>query len=39
MDTLSLPRRIVEEDGAAVDVFALPSDEASLEALLRELFA
>jgi len=38
MDTLALLRRIIEEDGAAVDVFALPTDEASLEALLRGLF-
>ena len=33
------PERQVEPDGAAVDVFALPADEASLEKLLRELFA
>jgi hypothetical protein len=39
MDMPAIPRRIVDEDGAAVDVFALPADEASLEALLRELFA
>ncbi|MBV9521334.1 MAG: hypothetical protein JO010_00990 [Alphaproteobacteria bacterium] len=30
--------RIVEPDGALVDVFPLPSDEESLVALLRELF-
>jgi hypothetical protein len=33
------PERQIEPDGAAVDVFALPADEASLETLLRELFA
>jgi len=32
------PRRIVDEDGATVEIFDLPTDEASLEALLRELF-
>lgn len=32
------PRRRIEADGAAVDVFPLPSDAASLEALLRDLF-
>jgi len=32
------PERQIEPDGAAVDVFALPTDEASLEAILRELF-
>lgn len=38
MDTHAIPRRIVEPDGALVDVFALPTNEASLEALLRDLF-
>ncbi|MBV8777560.1 MAG: hypothetical protein JO258_10235 [Alphaproteobacteria bacterium] len=33
------PERQIDPDGAPVDVFALPSDETSLEALLRELFA
>jgi len=33
------PERQIEADGAAVDVFRLPTDEASLEKLLRELFA
>ena len=33
-----LPHRVVDEDGATVEVFALPTDAASLEALLRELF-
>jgi hypothetical protein len=38
MDTPAIARRIRDEDGAAVDVFPLPTDEASLETLLRELF-
>jgi hypothetical protein len=32
------PERQIEPDGAAVDVFALPTDVTSLEAILRELF-
>jgi len=32
------PRRVVDEDGATVEVFDLPIDTASLEALLRDLF-
>jgi hypothetical protein len=32
------PQRVVEEDGATLEIFALPTDAASLEALLRELF-
>jgi hypothetical protein len=32
------PRRVIDEDGATVEVFPLPTDAASLEALLRELF-
>ncbi len=32
------PGRIIDPDGATVEVFSLPTDEASLEALLRELF-
>jgi hypothetical protein len=32
------PRRVVEEDGATVEVFSLPIDAASLEVLLRDLF-
>ena len=35
----AMPRRITEEDGSPVDVFALPTDAASLERLLRDLFA
>src|SRR5580658_4546113 len=33
------PARIVEPDGATVEVFPLPTDAESLEALLRDLFA
>jgi len=32
------PRRAVEADGSCVDIFALPADQESLEALLRDLF-
>jgi len=32
------PQRIIDEDGATVEVFALPADAESLEALLRDLF-
>jgi hypothetical protein len=32
------PHRAVEEDGAIVEVFALPTDTATLEELLRDLF-
>ncbi len=32
------PKRIVEPDGAALDVFSLPTDPASLEELIRDLF-
>ncbi len=32
------PHRIVDEGGASVDVFSLPTDAASLEELLRDLF-
>jgi hypothetical protein len=32
------PERIVDPDGAVHEVFALPTDEASLVALLRDLF-
>jgi hypothetical protein len=32
------PERRIEPDGAPVDVFALPADEASLEKLLRDIF-
>ncbi|HTP85252.1 MAG TPA: hypothetical protein VMQ11_20030 [Alphaproteobacteria bacterium] len=33
------PERIVEEDGATAEVFPLPADAKSLEALLRDVFA
>jgi hypothetical protein len=32
------PGRVTDPDGATVEVFSLPTDEASLEALLRYLF-
>src|SRR6516164_10916404 len=31
-------RRTIDPDGATVDIFPLPTDEASLEQLLRDLF-
>ena len=34
-DTVS-PERITEVDGSVLETFALPTDEASLEAMLRE---
>ncbi|MBM3564187.1 MAG: hypothetical protein FJX48_13865 [Alphaproteobacteria bacterium] len=33
------PKRLIEPDGAALDVFSLPTDPASLEELFRDLFA
>jgi hypothetical protein len=38
MDGQCVPQRVVDPDGARVEVFPLPADEASLEALLRTLF-
>jgi hypothetical protein len=38
MNPETQPRRVVEPDGATVDTFPLPADEASLETLLRHLF-
>ena len=32
------PQRVVDDDGATVEVFALPTDSASLEELLIGLF-
>ena len=32
------PERVIDEDGAPHDIFALPTDAESLEALLTELF-
>jgi hypothetical protein len=37
-ETPAKPARVVDPDGAAIDVFPLPADEESLEALLRTLF-
>jgi hypothetical protein len=33
------PNRVIDPDGAVVEIFPLPTDEASLETLLRDLFA
>jgi hypothetical protein len=33
-----VPQRVTDEDGHAVDVFPLPTDEGTLERLLRDLF-
>lgn len=32
------PRRVLEPDGAELDVFSLPTDQTSLEELLRDIF-
>ena len=32
------PQRVPDADGTPLDVFSLPVDEASLEALFRDLF-
>ncbi|MGH7035041.1 MAG: DUF7676 family protein [Stellaceae bacterium] len=32
------PQRVLDEDGAAVEIFSLPVDPTSLEELLRDLF-
>ena len=32
------PKRMIEPDGTPLDVFSLPTDPASLEELLRDLF-
>jgi len=37
-EAAAAPERMREADGATVEVFALPTDERSLETLLRELF-
>lgn len=39
MGAAARPQRIVDEDGAAVEIFALPTDAESLEALLRDVFS
>jgi len=38
MSTDIHPERVVDDDGATVEVFALPTDLASLEELLHDLF-
>jgi hypothetical protein len=38
MNTMVVPQRVVDEDGATVEVFALPTDEASLLELMRDVF-
>jgi hypothetical protein len=38
MNSEQEPQRVIDPDGATVDTFSLPTDEASLETLLRELF-
>jgi hypothetical protein len=39
VETKSKPEQIVDPDGATVEVFPLPTDEASLLELMRDLFA
>lgn len=34
----TLPKRVLEADGTPLDVFSLPTDQTSLEELLRDLF-
>lgn len=36
--TQTVPQRVIGADGVPVDVFSLPTDQDSLEALLRDLF-
>ena len=38
MNTQTRPPRVTDPDGATVEIFPLPSDEMSLEHLLRDLF-
>jgi hypothetical protein len=38
MNPQAEPRRVVDPDGGTLDIFPLPTDEASLETLLRDLF-
>jgi hypothetical protein len=38
MNPQAEPQRLVDPDGATVDIFPLPTDAASLETLLRDLF-
>jgi hypothetical protein len=39
MTTETKPQRIVDPDGATVEIFPLPTDEASLLEIMRDLFA
>ena len=32
------PRRVIEVDGATLDIFDLPTDEQKLKSLFRDLF-
>ena len=38
MNTQTRPPRVTDPDGATIEIFPLPSDEMSLEHLLRDLF-
>ena len=38
MNPKAEPQRVIDPDGATVEIFPLPTDEASLETLLRDLF-
>jgi hypothetical protein len=38
MDGALLPQRVIDPDGHAVEIFPLPTEEAALAALLRDLF-
>ena len=38
MSTDRSSKRVTDPDGAAVEILALPTDEGSLEQLLRDLF-
>jgi hypothetical protein len=39
MSVATKPERVIDPDGATVEVFPLPTDEASLLELMRDLFA
>jgi hypothetical protein len=38
MSDVLISKRVTDEDGATVEIFPLPTDQTSLEALLRNLF-
>jgi hypothetical protein len=38
MTAVARPKLEIDPDGAAVEIFPLPTDEVSLEELLRDLF-